>query len=112
MEDILYYGQWWFPNEPDKKINGVFSFTGSEGGELKLDGNLGYEETKTILGVNREGQEVTLSNCFSTSSENSNFRVNEAYVGCHFYEKITFSDVYKFQFIRLLGTFKWHIGEI
>jgi len=69
---------------------------------LELDGiwkGIGNEKEKTILGIVQNGKEVTLSNCIGTKFQvgglgNSYFKVDQAYIGCHFPEKITFRVVY------------------
>jgi len=64
-------GVWWLPNNPDKTISGILSFDGQ--GKIILDligsftelpalGNMGYDETETILGVSDNGFICTLIN--------------------------------------------------
>lgn len=100
MRNIEYKGEWWLPSDPDKSFKGVFTYSQNGGGSLQLDGDIKQEKQETILGVSETGSILTLKNCFtkniqirSTSLNTSIIFVNHAYIGGHFTDEITFSEI-------------------
>ena len=93
MEELELSGWWWLPDNEDKKVPGVMTFSNEEGIRLKLIGSFkelpqlgSAEEHPLILGSTGEGKLVTLFDAIPlrTSFTSGGFTTQEfwARVGC------------------------------
>lgn len=106
MDSFEIEGVWWLPYKEDEKLNGVLSFSPSEGGKLKLFGSFQNESKKIsshnilknrdiILGsVNR--RKITCYNCLHVrQNSTASFIVQSIFDGYHFLEEeaISFNSI-------------------
>jgi hypothetical protein len=75
MEDLQFSGWWWLPDNEDKKVPGVMTFTKEEGIRLSLIGSFkdlpqlgSVEEHALILRIAGEGKVVTLFDCMESTT--------------------------------------------
>lgn len=112
MENISYKGRWWLPENPEKKVAGVLSFSANTGVSLEVFDNFDAKTDtstvtpfqqafdssiyKIILGVTENGKAVTLWECQSRGSvvlwsefeyESYHIIVSVAFIGHHFPEE-------------------------
>lgn len=94
LEEKTYFGEWWVPSDPVKRIKGKFTFNQDNGAILDLEGTF-TEYPKTIFGLSSPiGAKITLQDCVAKRPEqfwegfilNSTYRVyaNRAFIGEHF----------------------------
>jgi hypothetical protein len=98
IEEFEYKGDWWLPDNPQKRIKGMLKFKPSEGATLDLIGS--FKDFKNfnialdldiILGETTNGKAITLYKCFEKSSSmslpgsiTSLIFANYVFVGIHF----------------------------
>ena len=93
-EDLEFEGQWFLPNNPEHRLQGVLKVDKDEGIVLKLYGNfdnnspipnLNHEEA-LILGVTGKLAKITLKRCLLIKSEGARVNKNgESSVGNSYY---------------------------
>ena len=97
IEEFEYKGEWWLPDNPDRRISGTLKFTPNGGAVLDLIGSFKdfgditkTEEPDIILGISAN-REITLYKCFQTKStlSSSGFYtsvlcVNVVFIGAYF----------------------------
>jgi len=95
IREVEYRGVWWLPEDPDRKIGGIFKFSPSEGVQLELAGalkgsvNLSKPFTpELILGKIPEKGRVTLYRCLEvhrlvSAGESSDIIAEIAFLGAH-----------------------------
>lgn len=66
LEEKTDSGEWWLPDNPDKKIKGKLAFNQTNGATLELVEPFD-KPYKTIFGINTAGREITLIDCFPLS---------------------------------------------
>jgi hypothetical protein len=109
MEEAEYEGEWWIPENPDKKISGTLRFSPINGSNLKLNGL--FKELKDlnvflhpniILGKTSNSGHITLYKCcehysraHTLGSLSSSFTADVVFIGHHFCkeEDIVFSSL-------------------
>lgn len=109
IKEFEHKGEWWLPDDPQKRIKGTLKFNSGEGALLDLIGSfkdfksfVGTMKADIILGETTNGKAVTLYRCFEKSSSmsfpggiTSVIFANYVFVGAHFLktETILFKDV-------------------
>ncbi len=95
MESFEDRGYWWLPEDPERKLAGILSFSQEEGGKLELWGTLGgandfsFRTHSLVLGEAVNHRTVTLADCFtkninsSGSNDFAEYRVHAVYDGIH-----------------------------
>ena len=97
VQETMYKGVWWLPNEPERKVPGELSVASDKEARLELQGSLKDESFSNssfspalLLGDSNSGK-ITLYKCFSTQLTHStfgisesHFRANFVFVGVHF----------------------------
>lgn len=107
MNNIQHKGEWWIPENPDKKISGFLTFSQESGGKLNLIGSFKDIEGRSavendsypvVLGVTTDGKYITLQSSFETNysfttamTQETSLYVNYIYVGIHLPEESYFS---------------------
>lgn len=120
MEELEFTGHWWLPNNPDKTICGNLVYIPNKGANLTLIGSfrddndyfklmaqeLSFKCYEIILGLDEEGNEITLLNCTEKPHGfrfnkgrviiNQPFSIEYIFKGHHFrrIEDITFNTVF------------------
>lgn len=97
IEEFEYKGNWWLPDNPEKKISGTLKFTLGERAVLDLTGSftdksLGKTlEPEIILGTSASGEYITLHKCLETKTSFSfqgdrisSFDAHIVFLGVHF----------------------------
>lgn len=97
--ELQHTGEWWLPEEPDKKVHGELNFTPGEGAVLLLEGSFNglqvlttisraselIAKPKIILGTSREQKRITLYKCFGVRGfPICSFRAFWVFEGEHF----------------------------
>jgi len=74
LEPLEIKGLWWLPDDQDKKLFGILTYSQETGGILELLGVYSkkqtkrFEQPKIILGITQKGEPVTLHQCQCTTS--------------------------------------------
>lgn len=76
-----FYGEWWLPAEPERRVPGVLSFSQQAGGVLKLIGRLGALGAGGMALGNAGDRAVTLLDCRTRSLQRSTPQVHTLSVG-------------------------------
>ncbi|HEY9695245.1 MAG TPA: HEPN domain-containing protein [Oculatellaceae cyanobacterium] len=101
LEEFEYRGEWWLPNNPDKKVFGTLKFTPTDGTVLDLissfvDSPFDKESSEhhLILGRLSTEEHITLHKCFLHKSSVSlagfgscQFYVEKIFIGFHFWDE-------------------------
>ncbi|WP_152418247.1 ApeA N-terminal domain 1-containing protein [Natrinema limicola] len=123
IEEKEFQGYWWLPDNPDKKVGGIASFSPSDGVSLELFSILNEDSEYMgsgnvfrpdfIHGITTSGEKITLENCIrgnysmsssqGVSSTNSEYQAISLLSGGHFTDDIHF-DRFRAQFPLLT---KW-----
>ncbi|MGI5421217.1 HEPN domain-containing protein [Actinomadura luteofluorescens] len=77
METLSFEGEFWLPNNPDRKVAGVLNFSQENGGELSLIGSFSDVSAFLLEGAQNPGRIIghsdkniyTLDQCFQTYSQ-------------------------------------------
>lgn len=99
LEPLEIKGNWWLPDDRDKKLSGVLTYSQETGSILELDGVYSIKQTKRfqqpkiILGITHKGEHVTLHHCqyiavtypiLGVGFSNAKYRARFTFVGVHF----------------------------
>ncbi len=98
MEEFVYNGLWWLPDNPNNKVSGTLSFHPVEGIKLELIGSfkeiIDLEKDLTtgiIMGFTTDGKKITLYQCIENRTKLSMpgmlvsfFTANIVFIGQHF----------------------------
>lgn len=103
MKDFEIKGNWWLPDNADRRIPGILRFLSKTSISLELHGCLPRTQSSELLifeilhGQSSEGKEITLYDCFETNNReiSSSIVVNHIFIGKLFNkpEDIKFSSV-------------------
>lgn len=113
IEKFTYKGNWFLPENAEKKVNGILSFDPEEGANLELfdtlvdfNKSLSYKSQSFILGVTTNNKLITLYNSFeynrslSSGKQTCKYISNFVLIGDHY----TSED--EFTFNKIKGRFK------
>lgn len=132
-EDVELLGRWWRPPDEASAVGGILRFSHRQGSELELIGALSelqpfteLEACPLILGITRDGKEVTLVGCQEVHRSHSltagfphqRWRADTAYLGAHFddqaelrFRKASIQFTYLPEWARRFGLGWQHSGE-
>jgi hypothetical protein len=96
IDEILYEGLWFLPDQPQVAVPGSVSFSPNDGVSLKLNGSLTPElfrpdnRPPIILGDTSDGKRITLVSCLVSGASISapgyaveRYRAQMMLIGCH-----------------------------
>jgi len=110
--DIEHRGEWWLPENPEKRFYGTLTFNQASGAVLELDGAFTDDPDNSELfnphivnGTSSTGIDITLCNCLGKGlsvywggQSISKLHAHDVYIGVHFKKE----DEIKFRSVRVI----------
>lgn len=117
MDNLEYKGHWWLPENPDRKVAGILTFSQQNNGKLELIGSFQdvfdkdfNDDSKysVILGQTTDGKLITLKDCLQTNYSFSMELTQETTFLVHFiYSDIHITDEDDFKFNKTQAKFTY-----
>lgn len=60
MDKSEFFGEWWIPEYPEEKYIGRINIDHNSSSVLEINGRFGIDSPDIILGINHEGEKITL----------------------------------------------------